>query len=440
MKKIVNSLCSLVALFLVSASLVSCADNVIDEPTNSDGKYTMTVTATKDAPTKALATAGSTLTASWSKNDAVQVYMGGALIGTLYAQSAGATTQLKGDITTPTPLSQGNILTLKYLSPNYATQDGTLTGFATSIDRVCDYAEASSVTVTSVSNEEIRTEAATFVNKQAIVKFTLKNNSNVAISATALTVSATNPILDANNRYTVTYSYTVTPAPAASEIYVALPGISGQTLNLTATVGTDTYVYQKSGITFTNGQYYEIAVKMPKLYPASSITVLRGQTGYRNAPDEGIDKLLDGNKSTKWCSLEYGPATYPIRVSQYQNGVKDQVIWKTASSIVLTNYILTTGGDTDNNHLRNWKSWTIYGANFDSDSEATINASGWTLIQQITNDNVLQLVHCADFWYAIPNNDTAYKYYRLVIDETINNANNQMSNEHQMSEMTLFTK
>ncbi|MBR5703930.1 MAG: hypothetical protein IKX45_06755 [Bacteroidales bacterium] len=423
----------LILLFL--AVLASCTKDLPDDLFSADGRYSMTVQASKEG-TKALGLSGSTLNATWAKDEEVSVYnvtKGAALSGTLKAQSSGSSTTLKGELTGT--IEPNDELTLKFLSPNYSSQTGTLAYIAAN----CDYAEAT-IHVKSISggNITIKESSASFVNQQAIVKFTLKNNSNTAISATALTVSATNPaVLDANHCYSVTYSYTVTPTSAASEFYVAVPGISEQTLNLTATVGSDTYVYQKSGKSFTNGQYYEIAVKMPKLYPASNITFLRGRTGASTGGNEGMGNLLDGNKSNKWCSLYYGPATYPIRVSNYQSGIKDQVIWKTASGIILTNYMLTTGGDSyrTSPNRRNWKSWTIYGANFSSDNEATIDAVGWTKIQQITDDNVLQDVNHTDFWFSIPGNNTAYQYYRIVIDEIKDDCN-----IHQMSEMTLFTK
>ena len=419
-------------ILLTLAVLAACAKETADDLRPADGHYTMTVQASK-VGTKALALDGSTLNATWTQGDVVKVYKGDDEIGELTAQSSGTPTTLRGEITVAP--SANDVLTLKFLSPSYGSQNGTLEYIASH----CDYAEAT-VNVKSIAGADItiKETSASFQNRQAIVKFTLNNNSDVAISTTSLTVSATNPaVLDANHCYSVTYSYTVTPTPAASEIYVAIPGISGQTLNLTATVGTDTYVYQKSGITFTNGQYYEIAVKMPKLYPASNITFLRGQTGAGTGWSEGMGNLLDGNKSNKWCSLETGPATYSGRVSDSQNGIKDQVIWKTASNIILTNYMLRTGNDSyrESPYRRNWKSWTIYGANFSSDSEATINASGWTQIQQITDDNVLQDVNHTDFWFSIPGNNTAYKYYRLVIDATTDDWD-----IHQMAEMTLLTK
>ena len=60
-------------------------------------------------------------------------------------------------------------------------------------------------------------------------------------------------------------TYTVTPASATSEIYVAIPGFSGKTVTLTATVDDKTYTYEKSGVSFTNGKYYEITVKMTEV-------------------------------------------------------------------------------------------------------------------------------------------------------------------------------
>ena len=54
---------------------------------------------------------------------------------------------------------------------------------------------------------------------------------------------------------------------------------NGKTATLTATVGDDTYTYEKSGVTFTNGQYYEINVKMlkTKSINAGSVEVPAGE-------------------------------------------------------------------------------------------------------------------------------------------------------------------
>jgi len=257
MKWIHNNIRTLAALLIASATLTACSSDddessvVSGSPADKPATVTMTVSASK-ATTRALALAldGSTLNATWTAGDKVEVWTSDGTTtkyGELTAQSSGANTTLQGTLTTRPSNSQ--VLLLKYLSPAYATQDGTLTGSVNSIDKVCDYATAT-VTAT-VDGYNVTATTASFVNQQAVVKFTLKNKANdKALSATALTVS------DGTN------SYTVTPASATSELYVAIPGFSEQTVTLTATVGSATYTYVKAGVTFANGQYYAITVKM----------------------------------------------------------------------------------------------------------------------------------------------------------------------------------
>ena len=57
---------------------------------------------------------------------------------------------------------------------------------------------------------------------------------------------------------------TVTPASATSEIFVALRNENGSpdTYTVSANVGEKKYAFSKSGVTFLNGKYYEITVKM----------------------------------------------------------------------------------------------------------------------------------------------------------------------------------
>ena len=57
---------------------------------------------------------------------------------------------------------------------------------------------------------------------------------------------------------------TVTPDDAASELTVALrnENVGADTYTLTATVGSGTYTFSKSGIAFENGKYYDIRVPM----------------------------------------------------------------------------------------------------------------------------------------------------------------------------------
>ena len=268
MTKYMKPIQTLAALLIAVAAMTACSseNTIADEPVvkpDAPKTYTMTVQACKgdNATTRALSLNGSTLNATWTAGEVVTVYnetKAALLSGTLTAQTDGANTTLKGTLSGT--IENGDKLKLKFLSPNYGTQDGTLTGSATSIDKVCDYAEAS-VDVTSVSGGNITTTAASFENQQAIVKFTLMkklDNSNLEIPAsTALTV---------NNG---TNGYTVTPASATNVLFVAIPATS--TVNLSTTVGSYTYTYEKTGVTLTNGKYYAIVVKMARNVNLSSV-------------------------------------------------------------------------------------------------------------------------------------------------------------------------
>ena len=253
-KKMKKYLYNIFMLAAVAVAFVSCEK----ENTPVEGTFTLTVDATKEGTkgTKQLGLDGSTLNATWAAGEQVKVYNGETLLGTLTPQTTGsAHTKLSG--TLEGTIAVDDMLTLKFLSPDYGSQDGTLAYIAAN----CDYAVAT-VTVSGFSGDATKTIKTTghanFVNQQAIVKFTLKDTSNADISATQLVV---------NDGAT---DYTINPASAASEIYVAIPGFRWQTVRLTATVGSVGYTYKKSDATFTNGQYYGITVKMTGPYPLLS--------------------------------------------------------------------------------------------------------------------------------------------------------------------------
>ena len=250
-----------VALFTACGS----DDDLIDEPQQPDGvkTYTLTVEATKgdDAAgsrsTRALSLDGKTLNAMWAQGEAVTVYnvtRSADLTGSLTAQSSGATTVLKGTLTGS--IQNGDQLKLKFLSPNYASQDGTLAYIAAH----CDYAEAT-VTVTDASTPSVTTTAANFENQQAIVRFKLMNKAG-----DASLYMATLKISDG------THIYTVNRRDSPDTFYVAIPGFSGQTISMLASYGSDVRDYIKSNVSFTNGQYYEITVNMDRVLAMAKAT------------------------------------------------------------------------------------------------------------------------------------------------------------------------
>ena len=249
---------SLIALLLAAIFFVACTsdDNIIGtQPVGTTFSLSVKATKANDADTRALSLDGTTLNATWAMGDAVTAYnqtKGADLAGTLIAQSDGASTTLVGSLTGT--IESGDVLKLRFLSPAYSSQDGTLAGIAAT----CDYAEAT-VNVTDASTSPITTSSATFTNQQAIVKFTLKDKAtNDALNATDLMVTAGGTTIN------------VTPASATDVLYVAIPAISSQTVSLCAKVGGTDYAYEKSGVTLTNGKYYGFTVSMNEAPSMSS--------------------------------------------------------------------------------------------------------------------------------------------------------------------------
>ena len=182
----------------------------------------MTVKAGKVA-TKALALGEhSSISATWTEGDIIEVWTADGTTtkyGTLTAESGGtASTTFTGELDAAP--KNGEELLLKYGSPDYASQDGTLTGNAKSIDKICDYALAT-VTAT-VSGTTVITTDADFVSQQAIVRLQLyRKNDGAALVAKKI-------ILQFGGT-----TCTITPSSPTDFYYVAIP--CGDDAN----VGTD---------------------------------------------------------------------------------------------------------------------------------------------------------------------------------------------------------
>ena len=244
--------------------------------------YTMTIDATKGAneaasraTTRALSLDGNTLNTLWATTE--RVYVQGRKVsdnsyfwfeGYLQPHSAGTTTQLNGVISLPTSFSISiddaigtpHKLTLQFPRPyvlDYTGQIGTLADIAAKYD----YAKAEEVMVDIEADKVVGVEPVTFVNQQAIVKFTLKDKADgtTLLNPTALTIQYGEESLSLTSIPSTTYG-----TNGNGVLYVAIPGFSDKAVTLTATVADDTYTFTKSGVTFVNGQYYEINVKMKK--------------------------------------------------------------------------------------------------------------------------------------------------------------------------------
>ena len=269
------------ALLTAGLALTACSSD--DSNTEQVYRtYTMTIDATKGANeaasrayTRALTLDGSTLNASWATSE--KVYVQGKLLsdesyfwfeGSIQPQYAGTTTRLNGTISLPKgwvisideAIGTPHKVNLQFPRPDvldYTGQIGTLADIAENYD----YARAENVQVNIEADKVVGVSPVTFVNQQAIVKFTLKDKADgtTLLSPTALTIGYGGESLSLTSIPDATYT-----TNDNGVLFVAIPGFSGQTLTLTAKVGSDTYTFTKSGITFVNGKYYEITVKMKK--------------------------------------------------------------------------------------------------------------------------------------------------------------------------------
>ena len=272
---------TLAALLIASATFVACSsdnDSIIDnqQPVNPTGKYTMTIQASKGdgATTRALNLTDHTLNATWSEGEIVEVYQGGSKIGELTAAaSTDASTTLTGTFNDAPSTSDDLTFYFHTNTTSYSGQDGTLATIASSYDFCAPATVATGDFTVNSANHTISVPAGISfgANQQAIIKFTLKDkgNSDAAISPSALTVTDGTSTVSLTDIPAATY----TANEAAGVLYVAFPAAgTAKTVTLTATAGGNTYSYEKTGVSFTNGQYYEITVKMSPIISLSDRT------------------------------------------------------------------------------------------------------------------------------------------------------------------------
>lgn len=241
--------------------------------------YYMTVNATKGAEegvnyasTRALAFDGSTLNATWATTE--HVYVQGQLVssgeffwfeGSLQPQSAGTETELIGAISLPESWSYSSIdeaignphkVTLQFPRKewSYDGQIGTLADIAAKYD----YAIARDVVVEIKADQVRGVYTVSFESQQAIVKFTLKNSDGtILLNPTKLNVQYGTESLS------LTIPETTYTTNGNGVLYVAIPGfVDEQKVTLRAKVGEKIYTFIKSNVTFENGKYYEVDVKM----------------------------------------------------------------------------------------------------------------------------------------------------------------------------------
>ena len=207
--------------------------------------------------TKALADAGSTLTATWAVNEEVAlIYNDGTAhkdvmrVESITDGVAFITGSLSGtpadntDVTVIYPASAANGTTGEIKSNLLKTaQVGTLADIAANYDvRIGTGKLAVGGTATFKSN-------VTLANQFAIVKFTVKNDgSNIPVKPLVVTINAVD--------------YSISPASATDVLYVALPAIDAKAVSFTATKDAVKYYCSKPSVTFAAGSFYRATLNM----------------------------------------------------------------------------------------------------------------------------------------------------------------------------------
>lgn len=271
---------SMAALLMAGVAFTSCSsdDDAIAEPQQSENAgpktYTLTIMAGKggDAAgiggTRALTPSGGGLTATWNTSETVEVFkeIDDKLtkVGILNPEENAVRTMLSGTITVD-KIKGGDELTLAFCNtpeylerPAYNSQIGTLADIAAHYDyakATCTVSSANSTSIVTSENDVV------FQNQQAIICFNLQDAAGHTLDASSLTVT------DATSTVSLTIPSTTYTTNGSGVVYVAFPAtgeVRNITLNATVSEGTyaGRYTYTQSDVTFTNGKFYNVTVKM----------------------------------------------------------------------------------------------------------------------------------------------------------------------------------
>ena len=302
--KTIKILCGMLAMLAFTAC---SSDN--DERADAPRFYNVTLTASMgDAETRALSVDGNVITATFAKNDEVIVVDedGVTIIGTLTAQSAGASTTLSGDLNAAS-LTVGEKVTLRYRSAtaNYDGQVGTLAGIADNQD----YAEGT-LTVSTTEPLTFESNSVTLSAKQSITKFTFTDGTN-AINVKDFRIIAAGLVQSiATNGAETLGTVTGTLTAASSDVYVALRNNSGDKKTYTFIVKDNAgnwHVGTKNA-KLTNGKNYTVTVALNSTLTSSSAVGTIGVVG-------GLPAIVISN--TTAVALMNAGAIWPEDYGEY---------------------------------------------------------------------------------------------------------------------------
>ena len=132
--------------------------------------------------------------------------------------------------------------------------------------------------------------------------------------------------------------------------------------------------------------------------------------------NEGMAMLADNNPATKWCQTN----------ANWNNEV--YVTYTFSQALVARTYLISSANDDfPNNRSRSFYSWTIYGSNVSA-------TSGWVELDKQTAQTYS--ANFQDKVYTFEN-ETAYRYYKLTLDQLYGSGSGARSGTLQASDWSL---
>ena len=265
--------------FMAALALMTAAcsneDNELLNPDQQPQKVKgITITAqlapkTDGATTRAVADGGDKITVTWAENEHIAIlyevsstkYVADATITAVdgsgaatitFTVEAGTANDTPCTLVYPLSAAKDDHTGVKDNITLLTAQDGTL-------NANLDVRVGAGTIQTTTPGLTVTTQPEA---QFAIFKFTVKNSdasATIDVKPLTITIGA--------------QDYVITPASATSELFVALPAISGEAVSFTAT-GSDskTYTASKASVTFTAGKYYQSVIKMAEAAPALNLT------------------------------------------------------------------------------------------------------------------------------------------------------------------------
>ena len=436
---------TLAALLIASATLAACSsyDNEIQnaQPANptEPKTYTMTIQATKatgGATTRGLSLDGKTLNVKWNEGEQVEVVQTSGTtsksLGTLKAKaSTDGITTLTGELV---GLQTGAQLKfyLHGATYDYTGQKGVLLNADgnNSIEEKYDYAFAATYDYTIDGSTVTVASGINLEAQQSIVKFTFVDNNGNAINAKSLEIETTNPLVEKMNNIDGTgnsqvKSMTITPASATNVIYAAIPNTEvnkdrPNDYTLTVTDGNGIkYAYTKKDVTFVNGKYYEVKVKILS-HPLSKAVVgeIVGTDGMAY-PVTYKDRMPSGVSAVAVVAYKNGSSGLAIALEDVSDS---QMTWcndfgkgiaspsceawnKSEKAVTGGSWRLPSKGDWENMFKATSGSTTNY-----KDLNAAITAAGGKALHDVVNYNMYWTSEEVDPGYG----DTVYSVFLEV--------------------------